>query len=80
MKNVVVLAVYKDIDYALIARVDPETKKAWEFVAAWAPEVDDPNDIHWGQGHYYRDFEDAVEHIKDVQKFGSEGKWTRANW
>ena len=71
MRNVV-LAKFKDIDYALIARIaEDKPTEVYEFVAAWLP---DYKTVTWAQGHYFRNLEDAMRFIRCTRGIGEESE------
>ena len=60
MKNKILIEEFKEIDYALVKLTNNEVTP---WVAAWA--YNKENNC-WGQGHYFRTFEDASRYILDL--------------
>lgn len=60
MENKILIEEFKEIDYALIKWAD-NTLTPW--VAAWSYNKEKNC---WGQGHYFRTFENATKYILDL--------------
>ena len=66
MENMIILKIYPGIKYALVARIDPATQRATEYIAAYMPVFNGNNISHWSHGHYFdSDLYAAMRYIVD---------------
>ena len=68
------LKAYPELDYSLtlIQNIKWKDKSLAlvrvEYVCAWAPVYKDGEIDHWGQGHYFRDIDDAISYMHELEE------------